>query len=60
MSIRFVAQDLYRLVREVDSLEKALRTAPPEKKPELQEQLRKTKAERERLRRALEGHKNSR
>lgn len=58
MSIRLLARNLYGLIREAEQLEKALKTAPDDQKPELQNRLRKIKAERERLRRALEGRKD--
>lgn len=58
MSIRLLARNLYGLIREAEQLEKALKTAPDDQKSELQDRLRKIKAERERLRRALEGRKD--
>jgi hypothetical protein len=58
MSIRLLARNLYGLIREAEQLEKALKTAPDDQRSELQDRLRKIKAERERLRRALEGRKD--
>jgi hypothetical protein len=58
MSIRLLARNLYGLIREAEQLEKALKTAPDDQKSELQDRLRKIKAERERLRRAIEGRKD--
>ncbi|HHP7235735.1 MAG TPA: hypothetical protein ACFCUC_13980 [Desulfobacterales bacterium] len=58
MSIRLLARNLYGLIREAEQLERALKTAPDDQKSELQDRLRKIKAERERLRRALEGRKD--
>ena len=58
MSIRLLAKDLYRLIGEVEKIEKELNSALPEKKSELHDQLRKLKAERNRLQRALEGSKD--
>lgn len=58
MSIRLLAKDLYRLIGEVDKIKKELNSALPERKSELQDQLRKLKAERNRLRRALDGSKD--
>ncbi len=52
-----IAKDLYGLQKEVDRLERELRSAPSEKKEELQELLRKTRSERDRMRRMLEGNK---
>ena len=57
MSIRMIARDLYRLQQEVESLEKKLLSAPPEKKAEIKDMLRKTRAEQHRMRRILEGSK---
>ena len=59
MSIRMLAKELYRLVQQVEKLEKKLRTAPPEEREQLEDQLRKVKAERDRLRKMLEGSKGS-
>jgi hypothetical protein len=58
MSIRLIAKDLYRLIGEVEKIENELNTALQEKRMDLQDQLRKLKAERDRLRRALEGSKD--
>ena len=57
MSVRMIARDLYRLQQQVDRLEGRLQACPPEKREELQEELRKAKAERERVKRMLEGSK---
>jgi hypothetical protein len=59
MSIRLLAQDLYRLRREVESLEKRLASAPGAGHDELQARLRGLRAERDRLRAALDGQKDS-
>ena len=55
MSIRLIAKDLYRLQQEVEELEKQLETAAFEKKIKLKEKLRKITAERDRMRRVLDG-----
>ncbi len=55
MSIRLLAKDLYRLHREVEKLEKQLQQAAPEKKAALEERLRRARAEKEELRRILDG-----
>jgi hypothetical protein len=55
MSIRLIAKDLYRLQQEVDRLEKQLEDASSEKQIKLKEKLRKIKAERDRMRRILDG-----
>jgi hypothetical protein len=55
MSIRLLAQDLYLFQKEVERLEKDLAAAPMDKRRHIEEKLRKAKAERENLRRALDG-----
>ncbi len=57
MSIRMIARDLYRLQQEVDRLENQLQACSPAKREDLEDQLRKTRAERDRLKRMLEGSK---
>ncbi len=57
MSIRLVAQDLYRTRREIEALEKRLAQAPPGERQALEGSLRRLKAEHDRLRRALDGAK---
>ena len=57
MSIRMIASDLYRIQTEVDRLEKRLAKAPFDERPSLENELRKARAERDRLRRALDGVK---
>jgi hypothetical protein len=57
MSIRMIARDLYRLQQEVEELETQLDAVPLEKKEGIRDRLRKVKAERDRMRRALEGSK---
>lgn len=57
MSIRLIVRDLYRLEREVEQLEKDLAEAPPQKRGELEDRLRKGRSERDRMRRILEGSK---
>jgi hypothetical protein len=52
-----IAKEFYMLQQEADSLERDLKSASPEKKEELEEQLRKARAERDRMRRLLEGNK---
>ena len=55
MTIRGIAKDLYRLQQEVEALERELDTAPREKRADLEQRLRKSRAERNRLRRILDG-----
>jgi len=55
MTIRELAKDLYRLQQEVTILEKELETAPIEKHSTIEQHLRQAKAERDRMRRILDG-----
>ena len=57
MSIRMIAKDLYRLRQKVEMFEKELKNAPPEKREEKKDHLRKEKAELEKLQRMLDGAK---
>ncbi|MBW2647641.1 MAG: hypothetical protein JRE23_16000 [Deltaproteobacteria bacterium] len=57
MSIRLIALDLYRLQQEVEKLERALEKATEKKKAELKDKLRKLKAERNKMKKILEGKK---
>ena len=57
MSVRMIARDLYRLQQDVDRLESQLKACPPAKREELEDHLRKAKAERDRVKRMLEGAK---
>jgi len=50
-----VAQELYRLLQEVENIEKQFKNAPPKEYEEIKNRLRKIKAERNRIRAALEG-----
>jgi hypothetical protein len=59
MSIRLIAKELYRLQQAVEKLENELAWAPAGQIDRLQDQLRKIRAERNRMRRALEGSKDS-
>ena len=59
MSIRLIAKELYRLFQMVEKLEARIRNAPLEKRPALQDRLRKTRAERDRMKNALEGSKST-
>ena len=59
MSISLIARDLYRLIREVSELEKQIDDALLERQEALTDELRKAKVERDRLRRALDGSKES-
>ena len=57
MSLKMIARDLYRLQQEVDRLESELKARPVANREGLDEQLRKAKAERDRVKRMLEGAK---
>ena len=57
MSLRLIALELYRLEKEVSALEKELLSAPDEHQHERQDRLRKTKAERARVKKMLDGAK---
>jgi hypothetical protein len=59
MSIRLLARDLYRLQQEVAKLEKALAKAPFDQHESLQARLSAARTERDRLRRCLDGQKDS-
>jgi len=60
MSIRMIAQELYRLIQDVEKLEKKLKKVSFEKQAKIKDQLRKTKAEKDRLHAILEGKKEHR
>lgn len=55
MTIRLLAQDLYRYQKMVERLEKDLAAAPIGNRTVIEEKLRKARAEKEFLRRALDG-----
>lgn len=59
MSIRLLARDLYRLQQEVDRLEKALVDAPMDRHERLLARLSAARADRDRLRRMLDGQKDA-
>ena len=59
MSIRLIARDLYRLIRKVSDLEKQIDNAPKERQEAMTDELRKAKAERDRLQRVLDGSKEN-
>jgi len=57
LSIRMLAQDLYRMIKQVEDLQARLEQAPLNRRGALEEKLRKAKAERDYLKRALDGKK---
>ena len=59
MSIRLLAKDLYLREQEVERLEQELRKAPRERYADVEGELRRARAERERLRRILDGQKDA-
>jgi hypothetical protein len=52
-----IAKELYRLEQAVEGLEKQVTCAPLNERDGLREQLRQLKAERDRMRKMLEGEK---
>ena len=59
MSIRLIARELYRLQRRVDQLEEKLAQTPILEREAIKEELRKARAERDHMRRVLDGQKDS-
>lgn len=57
MSLRALAQELYKLEREVDRLRHELEQAPPPRKDEIDLELLRAIAERDRLRAVLRAKK---
>lgn len=55
MSIKLLAQDLYRYQKEVARLENELAVSSPEKRARIEAELRRARRERDYLRRALDG-----
>lgn len=55
MTIRGITRELYRLQQQVENLQKALESASGAKRVDIEHQLRKVKAEHDRLRRILDG-----
>lgn len=59
MSIQLLARELYQLIREVEAMERRIEDAPYEKQAPLRDQLRRLRAERDRVRRMIEGRKGA-
>lgn len=57
MSIRMIAKDLYRLRQKVEMLEEQAKNVPLEKQEELNDILRKERAELDRMQQMLDGAK---
>jgi len=52
-----LAQELYRLEKDVEKLEEESRSAPFEDRESIKDRLRRVRAERDRMRKALDGAK---
>jgi hypothetical protein len=52
-----IAKELYQLQQEVEKLEMEMASAPLDQREALREKLRKAKADRDRMRRILDGEK---
>ena len=57
MSIRLIAKDLYRIINEVEKLEKEMENAPFEKREAMENKLRKARAEERQIRAMLDAKK---
>jgi len=55
MSIKLLARDLYRLQKEVERLEEKLAVTPMDQRAEIEDALRRLRAEKDSVRRALDG-----
>lgn len=58
MSIRLIALELYRLHREVEALKDKISHAPYREQVRLKDQLRKVRAEYDRMRKIMDGQKD--
>ncbi len=61
MSIRLIALELYKIMKRVEELERKLQILPPDEREErsrLEEELRRAKAEEQRIRKVLDGAKS--
>ena len=57
MSIRMIAKELYHLQQEVEKLEAEIISAPLNEREALRDRMRRLKAERDRMRKTLNGEK---
>ena len=57
MSLRLIAQDLYRAIKEVEKLEKELENTPYDRRQGVENRLRKARAEERMLRGMIEAKK---
>ena len=59
MSIRMIAKELYQLQQEVEELEASIESAPSHERELIRERLRIARAERDRMRKILDGEKET-
>jgi len=57
MSIRLIARELYKLQQEVEKLKAQIESAPTHERKAMEDRLRRLKAERNRMRKTLNGAK---
>lgn len=55
--ISMIARELYILRRKVEEIEELLRTVPNDRKVSIEDRLRKLRAERDRMKKVLDGNK---
>ena len=55
--IRMIAREFYVLRRKVEDLDELLMTVPNDRKASIEDQLRKLRAERDRMKKVLDGNK---
>jgi hypothetical protein len=55
MTLQLIARGLYRFQQEMDRLEKELAGSPPDRRDALKQKLARAKAERDLMRRMLDG-----
>ncbi len=55
MSISLLARELYKTMQSLEKLERQLEAAPKDKRPFIIDQLRRVRAERDQMRRVLDG-----
>ena len=57
MSIRLIARELYKLQQEVEKIEARIESAPVNEREAMKDRLRRLRAERNRMRKTLNGAK---
>jgi SMC interacting uncharacterized protein involved in chromosome segregation len=57
MTIRMIAKELYALQQQLDRLEKQIKSETADKQEALKERLRQIRADRDRMRKVLDGKK---